>query len=243
MQNDEVHVNATSKDYDIRLFARLLRPSALSGLLCVLIAFLTVTGVVLASNYEVKGFRQELLGFQQRQEEEKLAKEQAELEQMMYDPFGNVSLSADYGQINDSFANNNLIRNIPVMIFWMFVGALVYFLVTGIFGAFQEARNIGDELNYMHVRRQELLRVVYIKTGIRLATLVIWLLYVTLFMRIILPYALAAAHIAANNVLSFSALPYLALAFFSLVVSLHLHVMLLRLTLLRPRVFSADSSF
>lgn len=239
MQDDNPHFNATAKDYDLRLLTQLIRPSSLSGLACLIISLLTVCGVVVALNFQGSGFRQDLLGYQQQQAEEAERKAQ----EAQLDPFADVSLTGDYGQINDNFANSNVVRNIPVMVFWMFVGTLVYFIVTGITGALGDAKAIGDELNYVHVRRKELLHEVYVKSAIRLATLVFWLLYIVVFFRIILPYVLAAAQIAAGDVMAPQAWPYLLLSFVILTLSLHLHIVMLRLTLLRPRVFAQETSF
>lgn len=234
MQEDAPHGISDSKDYDIRLFAELLRPSTLSGLICVLISLLTVAGVVAMTNFQGSSFQQDLFGLQLRVEQERLSTAGIEEE---------FSLSEDYGAINDNFANSNMVRNIPVMAFWMSVGILVYFLVTGIAGALASAKDIGDELNYVHAKRNELLRVVFIKLAIRLATLVIWLLYIMAFFRILIPYALAAANIGGSTIMTFGGILYALLSFAILAFSLHLHVILVRLVVLRPRLFSKDSSF
>lgn len=229
MQDDGPHANVNSRDYDARLFAQLLKPSLLSGLTCLLVSFFAVIGLVVATNYQGSSFQQDVLGFQNRNNQ---------TEQSVEEDF---SVTDDYGQINDNFADSNLVRNIPVMAFWMFVGTLVYFVVTGVAGAFSTAREIGDELHFVHARRKELLQEVYIKSGIRLGALVLWFGYVTIFFRIIVPYVLAAAHVGGN--LSLKTAPYLLLAFVIAVLSLHIHSIMLRLVVLRPRVFSQDTSF
>ena len=248
MPEDAPHTNARSSDYDIRLFAKLLRPSTLSTLVCLLISLFVVAGVAVMVNYRGSSFEQDLLGFQQRQEREKQDESAPTEEVVFIDENGvefvaTVSLADDYQQINDSFANNSIVRNIPVMVFWMFVGVLVYFIVTGIAGALASAKAIDDELHYVNTSRKALLKEVYIKTGIRLATLIVWLLYIMLFFRVILPYVLAAANIGGSDILSIRAVPYTLLAFAVLAIALHLHLMLLRLVMLRPRLFSEETSF
>lgn len=235
MQDDDPRTATDAQSYDIRLFAQLLRPSSLSGLLCLLVAFFTVAGVAVIANYQGSGLQQDLLGLRQRTAEEKANQDMYQI----YD----MSLSDDYGQINDTFADSNLVRNIPVMAFWMFVGMLVYFLVTGISGALGNAKGIEDELHYVHIKRKVLLREVYQKTAIRFCTFLFWLLYIQLFFRIIVPYVLAAAHIGGGNIVSLRAIPYMILSFVIMTVALHVHVILLRLVMLRPRVFSQETSF
>lgn len=234
MQDNEPHANATSKDYDLRLFAQMLKPSTLSALVCLLLSFFVVAGVVAMTRYQGSSFQRDVLGFQERKEKDRQTEFAGE-------NFEDFSVSEDYNQINDTFADSNLVRNIPVMAFWMFVGTLVYFLVTGIAGAIGGARDLGDELHFVHARRKELLAEVYTKSAIRFGALLIWLGYITLFFRIILPYVLAAAHVSAD--LSFKFAPYLLLSFLVLALGLHIHAIMVRLVALRPRLFAQETSF
>lgn len=223
MQQDAPHTNATTRDYDWRLFLQLLKPSATSAITCILASLFVVAAIVGYINYQGSGFQYEFSQAQVRNQEEVFVDE--------------------YGYVVEDFEQNNMLDKIPVMVFWMFVGTLVYFLVTGIAGAISSAGEINNELHYVHVHRKALLREVYIKTTIRLVILGLWLGYIILFFKFLLPYVIAAAHVGAGNITTFMGILYALLAMFILAVSLHMHVIMVRLVALRPRLFSQNTSF
>lgn len=210
-------------NYDLRLFSSLLVPSALSGLMCVLVSLFTIGTIAVLTNYQGSSFQQDVL------------RSQTSIE--------NDAVTEDYNYINDDLERNVVIDRAPVMVFWMFVGTLVYFMVTGVTGAIAGAQSLERELGYVHVRSKELLRHVYIKSAIRFCVFGVWLGFIVLFFRLLLPYCLAAAHVGAGNITSFMGAFYIVLAFVVLTVSFHIHIVMLRLVALRPRIFSQETSF
>jgi hypothetical protein len=210
-------------NYDLRLFSSLLVPSALSGLLSVLVSLFAVGTIAVLTNYQGSSFQQDVLRVRSGAEKE--------------------AVIEDYNYINDDLERNIIIDRAPVMVFWMFVGTLVYFMVTGVSGAVAGARSLERELGYVHVRSKELLRHVYIKSAIRFCVLGVWLGFIMLFFRLLLPYCLAAAHVGAGNVTSVTGVFYIVLAIIVLTISFHIHVVMLRLVVLRPRLFSQETSF
>lgn len=221
--NIDTSVGPEKTNYDLKLFASLLVPSALSGLLCVLMSMFAVGTIALVTTYRGSGFKQEVLLSQVRVE--------------------NDAITEDYNYINDDLERNVLIDRAPVMVFWMFVGTLVYFMITGVAGAIASANALEHELSYVHAKRKELLRGVFIKSAIRLCVFALWLAFIMLFFRVLLPYCLAAAHVGAADILSIQGAFYTVIAFLVLIVALHIHVVMLRLVALRPRIFSQETSF
>lgn len=214
---------ATNTNYDLKLFGSLLVPSMISGVLCVLAGLFIVGAIAVLTNYQGSSFQRELQHTQVRSE--------------------NEAIGEDYEYISEDFEQNAVLDRAPVMVFWMFVGTLVYFLVTGIAGAIANVNEIGQELHYMHVRRKQLLKEVYIKSALRFCVLGIWLGFIILFFRVLLPYCLAAAHVGAGSIATVSGSAYILLALIVLVICLHIHVVMLRLVVLRPRIFSQELSF
>jgi hypothetical protein len=222
-ENTDAPRGPEKKNYDLKLFGSSLLPSALSGLVSVLVGLFAVGTIAVLTNYQGSSFQQDVLNAQSRIENDAIAEE--------------------YGVINDDLEQNIILDRAPVMVFWMFVGTLVYFMVTGTFGAIASASDLEDELHFVHVRRRELLREVYVKSAIRLCVLALWLGFTILFIKLLLPYCLAAAHVGAGNILSIKGAFYELLAFAVLTVAIHIHVVMLRLTALKPRIFSQEISF
>lgn len=150
------------------------------------------------------------------------------------------TLAPVYRQLADTLAHNQFVNNIPLWLFWAVVGMIVYYLATGIYEAFQYVAELEDEIGYVHARRNELIKMAVLRTLLRFIFLGLWVGYVQLFLHIGLPYSLAAAYIAGMNMLSLNGLEYALLALVVATVSVHFHVVFLRLTLLRVRVFSSE---
>lgn len=210
-------------NYDLKLFSDSLLPSALSGIFAVIVSLFAIGSIVFITSYQGSSFQQDVLQFQNQSDSEIIVD--------------------DYQDITNNFEQNVIIDRAPVMVFWMFVGALVYFMLTGILDAFSSAKKLEEELHFVHAKRKELLKMVYIKTALRLAILAIWLGYIMLFIKIILPYSLAAAHVGSSNILSISGIIWTVVALLILIIGIHIHVVLLRLAALRPRLFSQETSF
>lgn len=212
------------ENYDLKLFGSMLLPSFLSGFVVVLISILTIGAMIYVSNYEGSSLQNDLFHYQIRNNED-------------------IGIDENYGDISTSLSDNVLIDRAPVMVFWMFVGAIAYFVLTGIIQAFTTASEFEHELDYVHAQRKELLKTLYIKTSIRFGVLVAWFAYIKLFLDYIMPYSLAASRYGGSVILSFTGVMYTLLGLLVLIVGLHMHIILVRLVALRPRIFSQESSF
>lgn len=71
---------------------------------------------------------------------------------------------------------------------------------------------------------------------VRLMSILLWIAFTYFFVTILLPYCIFAARIGMNHLFEWEGL-YAVAGFVLLVASLHVHVIFLRLLLLRPRVF------
>src|SRR5690606_12812645 len=166
-------------NYDLKLLGSLITPSALSGMICILISLFAVGGVVALTNYQGSSFQQDVQRFQNHASRE--------------------NLENDFVDINSDFEQNILIDRAPVMVFWMFVGALVYLILSGIIGAVSSANQLEEEMHYIHAKRNELIKLVLTKSAIRLVVLAAWFGFILLFFKILLPYCLAASRVGGSN--------------------------------------------
>jgi hypothetical protein len=154
--------------------------------------------------------------------------------------FAANNLSAPtYHQITDNLARNTVISNIPLFIFWAAVGLIVYLFAINIVKAFGSGVLLEEELSYVNSQRSKLIKFEIMVACIRAAILVGWLLYVQVFMRLLLPYALAVAQAVRMNDALFGTVQ-VCIAVLLLFVSIHLNLVLLRLFLLKTRVFAGN---
>ncbi len=193
-------------------FITVVSPSILSGIVTAVISVL-VTGFAVVSSYGSAGVLQQGL-------------------------FAAHNLSAPtYQQLTDRLAQNIFVSNIPLLLFWSAVGLIIYLCAANIVAAFGSGVKLEEQLNYVNSSRSKLIRFEIIVVFIRAAVLAGWLLYVQLFIRLLLPYALAAAHAARLNG-ALNGIGPIGLAALVLFIGIHLHLVFLRLLLLKTRVFA-----
>jgi len=146
--------------------------------------------------------------------------------------------SATYHQLTNHIQDNRLIGNLPLLIFWLGIGLIIYYLAVGLYEAFHSAVELREELEYVHARRRQLLRSVLEQLAIRSAALVAWIFYTAFFFRQLVPYILSALR-SLGAAFSLHNLEQGVLAALVLLIGLHLHTVLLRLVALKERVFSS----
>ena len=195
----------------------LLQPSWLSGLIAIIASLATLAVAIVVSNYEGSSLQQELFSARQ----------------------GGPITSFNFQAVTDNLARNSVISNMPLFLFWAALGVIVYLFATSIWAAFSHAEELREEMEYVNAPRQNLVRTAALHAIVRLAALGLWIAYLQLFLKVLLPYVLAAAHVAAVG-LSLANFAYSFLALFVLFVGLQVHVIFLRLVLLRLRAFGND---
>lgn len=199
---------------DLPGFKKLLSPSWLSGLLAVVVGLSLSVGVV--ATYQYRGSTLELL---------------------RNDPGASGSIQYNSDTINNRFKANQIVSDLPLLILWGAVGLLVYSLAAKIIGAFRDAVDLEQELHYVHADRQLLIRQAFLRFALRLLALIVWLLYIRFTIHVLIPYVIAVAYAGAGAGISVEAGLYLLEATVLATLAVHLHVILLRLLLLRPRAF------
>ena len=209
-----------SKHEDV-ILGYLLRPSWFSGLVSILVS----TGVVLGAVLTFVHYNGSTLSGNLRQ---------------LLDLHGQVvtpSVNSTYQTLGNNFSSNVLISDIPLFIFWAGVGLVVYSFTTNIFGALRNVAELGAQLGYVNANRRELVTAALEHLLIRATVLVAWLLFMRYTAHVLLPYVIAVAHAGLGNIPTITAAGYMLWGIFLLAVCLHLHTILLRLLLLKPRVF------
>jgi hypothetical protein len=149
--------------------------------------------------------------------------------------------AANSRAIATSLSRNRLLDNLPLFAFWAGVGLIVYLFATHIVKAFSRAIELEQEMNYVHTKRQALIRQAMLQALIRLTALLLLIALLLLTFHKVLPSSLQGAHALAA---SFS-LPHLAAALVwavVLAIDTSLLTIGLRLLFLRPRLFGTPIS-
>ena len=145
--------------------------------------------------------------------------------------------SPAYQHLTDGLAQNSLVSNIPLLLFWSVVGAFVYGRATRLVAAFSNMAQLQQSLFYTNVKRNNVLAILAVNFVIRLAALFSWLAYCALFLKTLLPYAVDVSRQVSGGLLLKSTLSLLG-ATVLLTIALQIHVIFIRLILLRVRIFS-----
>lgn len=143
-------------------------------------------------------------------------------------------------QFNDRVFGNDLLNKILFYCLWLFIGCMVYLVVSAIITFGGEAEEAVEELKYVHARREQLERVFLSRLGVRLVAILLEVVYAIFFIRLFLPYSTYAVHVGVNQNSLLPALGYIGLGTIVLLAAWHIHVVLLRMIALKPRLFESD---
>lgn len=133
--------------------------------------------------------------------------------------------------------------DVAIIIFAILIGLLVYALLqsvdhmlAGAGDTLQEISSGNDSMRHL-VKKEVRLRL-----SLRLINFLVWSIYWVFFIRVVLPASLIVGQTNQNDILNLSGpnWGYTLLSFGFLFLSLHLHVIFMRLLLLRPRVFGGE---
>jgi hypothetical protein len=202
-----------------RLAILLLKPSITSGIVC----FILAVGLLVLSNYSY----------------------------IVDDPrfsdyfYGDYGIVVAFERYFDSFDNGftglmptqSLSYNVLVLIAAVTTGLLTYGFLQLITKFL--AMVLGDYLTVANANAEEKSTIdeLVIRWIVRLVSFALYVLYWLLFMAILVPFCILAARVSATDLLSLSVWISSVSSVIVLAISLHIHVVFLRLLLLRPRIY------
>lgn len=204
-------VGTNELQFEIRVLKHLLQPSYLSGSIVVLLAVLVVGSAVVSNIYLSTGW--------------------------LADTLRTISNSDNHLLKGSTGDGSSPINVVLLFVFWAFVGLAVYFLVIGLGQALKEAREIEQEMNYVHGNRKAALRNFVQKLVTRVVGLTLIFVTVSIYLKTLLPYALSTAR---TTDLDLHGIFNIFVTGLVLVLVTHILVVLLRLVALRPRLFTSE---
>lgn len=204
---------------DKKVLGALLLPSWLSGLIAVTCSILLIVGSI-ALTHLGNTVQQSVLGLQHV---------------YIQSPIGTKTAT-----VSDNFASNIYLNDVLLFLLWGSVGLMVYSIVQGILAEIKKANDLIHVLHYVHANRQKILRDAFERESVKVVAFVCWWLLFRYAIYTFAPYTIAAAHTLAIHPIEISA--WLRSIYAAILCTLTLHVLtvLLRLALLRPRVFGIE---
>lgn len=157
----------------------------------------------------------------------------------LYGPYGVFTVlekTSDISKLTTTFLNSTTTYNVVVLAVAALVATGVYMIlqtiskiVVGSYDTWHAMHDSGEGSQTVH-------KEIGAKLTIRLMGVLIWVAFTYFFWSLLLPYSIFTAYAGMDDLFSWHAL-HAVLGFVILVASLHVHVVFLRLLLLRPRVF------
>jgi hypothetical protein len=203
-----------------RLFLSLLSPSLLSGAITSLLGILLLIGPFLLihfGNTAQEGFLGLHIAYQQS------------------------SLTSVAHGVSTQFLGNPHVGQAVFLAFWGAVGLVVYLMAASLVRRSEDFFSLVHQMDYVNVVRHQYVQYHLIRAIVRIVAVVGWCLLLPNFIYKIVPYSLAAAQVSAEHSTLNHWLTSILFCFGSVLI-LHVLTVLLRLMVLRPRLFGQSSA-
>jgi hypothetical protein len=210
----------TERRHNWRLFRLLLLPSWISGFACLLLSTSATVAILVQGHYEGSELQRQLYAWQQ-------------------------SGDGSWFQLittEQSSQVGKVLNTIQLFVFWYAVGLVVYALASALFKAVQEIRELRDDLHSLNSNHSQVWRAALVQFLRQLGALFAWLLLVVATLKAVVPYALGTVDAANEYLPDLEAIGLIVVATFAMAACLHLHVVLVRLFLGRPRIWHSEDS-
>lgn len=204
-------------EYDRRLLSVVIKPSWLSNLVAITIGLGVSVGTLIAFSINNSAIHRQLVSWQQSQPVEAIYT-------------ANKTFEA---------TEPSLVNSWSLFLVWAVIGIGVYLIAASIVRSLGRAEEMRESLEYVHARPGTLLKSTAERIGVRLVSAIMLAVLIKLFFSMVIPYSILVAHASTVDPVSFAGAAYALLSFSIVAFTLHLQVILLRLTLGRTRVFSS----
>jgi hypothetical protein len=153
-------------------------------------------------------------------------------------PYDLIESSRDYIAVtNQVILGNPAFNKFMFFAFWMMVGLMVYALLSTLGQTIAETEEKLKSLRYVHARKAQIEQDLILRLALRAIGIIIAVVFGWLFIRLIFPFCVIASQIGLSNLSRLSGWLYLVLGYGVLLLSLHALVIILRLIVLKPRLY------
>lgn len=130
-----------------------------------------------------------------------------------------------------------------VIIFASVCGLLIFLSLETITHSTQRLHESVEDVRFARGNYKKMaIEGVIVRFAVRIASFAAWLLYIMLWLGFVVPLCIALTQIGIATILTETGWLLLLASLMLLATSLHLHIILLRFTLLRPRVFGGQQA-
>ena len=203
---------------DIKRAYRVLLPSVSSGFLAISVAAL-LAGFAFMTTVYVGSF------------------ESVQVQNIQAGELSSNRFIAWYQVTYDKIVLSNSLGAVSLFMFWSVVGLVSYLTVIGLISAFKEANDLKNQSDYVHIDRRKLYREELLRLVLRIIALLMLFVSLQFFMKSVLPWGRELARVGATEQLWFSQALYVASSLVVVAVGVHVLVVLVRLAMLRVRIF------
>lgn len=135
--------------------------------------------------------------------------------------------------------NNPLTYNALILLCAIIIGFIVYEILESSQRVVRESTTVWYELHSPTPEARQAMYDTLVRLCVRTAGFVGWMLYTLLFINILAPFCLVLLQVGIDDIASSMLTGWLYgfIAYALLALGLHLHIVFLRLCLLRPRIF------
>lgn len=144
--------------------------------------------------------------------------------------------------INDAVLGNSALNKILFFAFWMLVGLVVYIAIYAMSRSATTAAEDIKESLYTNIRHDDAVKSIAVRTAVRASVIILWIMYSVAFVKKLAPFCIELARQGGSSLTLLSGWLYVLSGLLVLSVCLHVHVIFLRFTMLRVRVFDSGAA-
>lgn len=204
---------------DTRLFSAFLAPSWLSGLIVIVVGVFILGGTITLTHLG-GAVQQSLLGLGQAYQQ--------------------TSIGGSVHAVGTKISSNPILNNSLLFILWGTVGLVVYSIAQSAVNEIRNTNELFHELDYVHANRNGMVRDIVLRGVIRAGALIAWAVLARYTIYTFIPYAIAATHNTALRLTSMHDWERSLLTTLGCMLSVHFLAVLLRLAMMRTRLFGSS---
>jgi len=141
---------------------------------------------------------------------------------------------------NVAATSNSLQNTWPLILFWGFIGLIVYFVVDLLISLINDVKRFNRQLDYVHSKRDALIKTTVKVLLIRLVAVILWLFFLDYFSKRIIPHCINLSHHSLHAGSLVHAGGDVVAALIIIIVCMHVNTVFLRIVTRRSRVFGSD---
>lgn len=139
--------------------------------------------------------------------------------------------------LNDTILGNTALNQLMFLLLWALIGLAVYVIIVGINRQVADISEDLDELGGNNTHAGEIRKEIIGKFILRCIFAGLWGIFILVSLKIYLPFSFLCAHIGGASLNTLNGWLFILAGAATMILTLHLHIVFVRLILLRTRIF------